>query len=66
MKTNEFRVKEVSELKSHLSNLRREQFKIKLVKASGELVKTHQFREIRRDIARIETILREKEGSSNE
>lgn len=62
MKASELRKKTVSELKSSRSQLRREQFKLRLVQASGELKQTHKLKEIRKDIARLEAILTEKEG----
>lgn len=62
MKTAELRSKTVAELKTALSELRRKQFKLRLVKASGELAKTHEIRTTRRNIARIEGLLTEKEG----
>ncbi len=65
-KASEFRKKTASELRADLKSLRRQQFKLRLVKASGELGKTHDIRIARRDIARIETILTEKEGKRDE
>ncbi len=61
MKATELRVKSLEELTSVLSELRKQQFKTRLLKASGELSKTHQMRTVRRTIARIETILTEKQ-----
>ncbi len=64
MKSTDLRSKAVSELKTTLSELRRKQFKLRLVKSSGELTKTHEIQETRRNIARVETILTEKEGKT--
>jgi large subunit ribosomal protein L29 len=61
VKATELRVKSLEELTSVLSELRKQQFKTRLLKASGELSKTHQMRTVRRTIARIETILTEKQ-----
>lgn len=66
MKAADLRSKGVSELKQELSSLRRKKLKLRFVKTAGELAQTHQIREARRDIARIETILTEKEGKANE
>ncbi len=66
MKAADLRKKDVSELKTVLSDLRRQQFKLRLVKATGEMAKTHEIRQVRRDIARVETILTEKEGKNDE
>lgn len=63
MKVVELRNKNMAELKKLLDDLRRQQFKLRLVKADGELAKTHEIRITRRSIARIETILTEKEGN---
>lgn len=61
MKAAELNGKTISELKETLSALQRKQFKLRLVKASGELVKTHEIKETRRNIARV-TMMIAKEG----
>jgi len=66
MKASDLRSKSISELKQELSGLRRKRLKLRFVKSAGELAGTHQMREARRDIARIETILTEKEGKADE
>ena len=61
-KTNwvsESRAKTEVELNADLSSLLREQFKLKLQKASGELKNKSRLMQIRRDIARLKTILSE-------
>lgn len=63
MKAAELRQKDVAELKRSLSTLWRKHFKLKLLKASGELEKTHQLKELRREIATTLTVLTEKEGA---
>jgi len=65
MKTKavDLRNQSISELKHSRSSLLRERFKLRLKKSSGELTKTHPIKDIRRSLARIETILREKEGN---
>lgn len=62
MKATELKGKTKSELETSLSQLRRDQFGLKLVKARGELVHTHKIREIRRHIARHMTFLTMQEG----
>lgn len=62
MKAQELREKDVTALKALLSECRRKQFKLRLVKASGELTKTHEVKNMRRQIARLETVLAQKEG----
>jgi len=59
MKANELREKSPEELNRELLELRREQFNLRMQGASGQTVQTHQFGNIRRDIARIKTVLRE-------
>lgn len=61
MKSNvaELRKKSAPELIAEQTNLLREQFKLKLQKASGNLKRNHLLRKVRRDIARINAILTE-------
>jgi large subunit ribosomal protein L29 len=66
MKARELRSKAITELKTFLNESRRKLFKMRLVKASGDLPKTHEIKQTRRDIARCETILSEKKGKSDE
>jgi large subunit ribosomal protein L29 len=56
-KSTELRSKPVEELKTTLSELKKEQFNLRFQRASGQLEKTSRVREVRRDIARIKTIL---------
>jgi large subunit ribosomal protein L29 len=60
-------IKELRELTSdkllaELLSLRKEQFNLRLKKANGTLDKTHLIRKIRRNIAKLKTIMTEKEG----
>ncbi|HEV2524160.1 MAG TPA: 50S ribosomal protein L29 [Gammaproteobacteria bacterium] len=61
MKAAELIGKSTGELNTTLTTLRRKLFKLRLVKASGELVKTHEIKETRRNIARVTTMIA-KEG----
>lgn len=61
MKANELREKSVLELQQQLVELLKEQFKLRMQKNTEEMTKTHMFKKIRRNIARIKTILKEKE-----
>ncbi len=45
------------QLQDELLTLKKEQFNLRFQQASGQLEKTHRVRELRRDIARIKTIL---------
>ena len=52
------------ELKDQLLQLKKEQFNLRFQKASGQLEKTGRVTEVRRGIARIKTILREKKAAA--
>jgi large subunit ribosomal protein L29 len=57
MKADEIRKKSKDELDSLLEDLFREQFNLRMQKGSGQLSKPDRFKSVRRDIARIKTIL---------
>ena len=59
MRTADLRKKTPAELKQELVELRHEQFKLRMQRATGQLANPARFREVRRDIARIETVLNE-------
>jgi large subunit ribosomal protein L29 len=63
MKVSEMKEKNVDELNDELLNLKREQFTLRMQKGSGQLEKNHRLKEVRRDVARIKTILTEKADS---
>jgi large subunit ribosomal protein L29 len=48
------------QLKDELSKLKKEQFNLRFQSATGQLENTNRMREVRRDIARIVTVLKEK------
>ena len=60
MKASDLRPKTKDELKTELGNLRKEAFNLRFQKAGGQLQKTARARLVRRDIARIKTVQREK------
>ncbi|ASP38271.1 50S ribosomal protein L29 [Bacterioplanes sanyensis] len=62
MKASELKEKSVAELQSQLEELRGEQFKLRMQKATGQLGQTHLITEARRDIARVKTVLAQKAG----
>lgn len=66
MKAAELREKTVSELNSSLNDIRRQQFKLRLNKAGGEMTKTHQIKLLRRDVARIQSIMAEKQAQETQ
>ena len=59
MKASEVRDMTTDELKDKLLQLKKEQFNLRFQKASGQLEKTSRIGEVRRDIARIKTVLGE-------
>jgi large subunit ribosomal protein L29 len=59
MKADELRKKSADDLNEELLELRREQFNLRMQYGTGQLAQTHQFGRIRRDIARIKTVLGE-------
>ncbi|QJE73635.1 50S ribosomal protein L29 [Aerophototrophica crusticola] len=63
-KATDLRVKSVDELNDQLLQLKKEQFNLRFQKASGQLENTARVREVRRDIARIKTILGERATAS--
>lgn len=60
MKASELRNKTEAELREELMNLRREQFNLRMQRGSGQTPRPHEFQRVRKDIARIKTILGEK------
>ncbi|MBU2980119.1 MULTISPECIES: 50S ribosomal protein L29 [unclassified Alteromonas] len=60
MKATELKEKSVEELNAELLNLLREQFNLRMQHSTGQLEKTDQLKKVRRNIARVKTILTEK------
>ena len=60
MDMNELRNKSAAELDKHITELRREQFNLRMQQGSGQLAQTHSFRQVRREIARSKTALTQK------
>ncbi|MCH8929358.1 MAG: 50S ribosomal protein L29 [Proteobacteria bacterium] len=65
MKAAEFRSKSTAGLQEELIKLRREQFNLRMQRASGQLAKPDQFRKVRKDIARLKTVMGEQRRVSN-
>ncbi|HHO81893.1 MAG TPA: 50S ribosomal protein L29 [Halothiobacillus sp.] len=61
MKASELREKSVDELREELLSVRREQLNLRMQQAMNQEGKTHLLRAARRNIARIKTIIAEKE-----
>ncbi len=60
MKASELREKSIPELRQELLELLREQFNLRMQKGSGQLSQTHKLGEVRRNIARVYTVINEK------
>ncbi|OOG48840.1 50S ribosomal protein L29 [Rhodanobacter sp. C06] len=57
MAIKDLTTKSADELKSHLLDLRKEQFNLRMQKGAGQLSQPHQLRRVRRDIARTKFVL---------
>ena len=57
---SELRGRKSAELKEDLLKLRREQFNLRVQQAVGQLTKSDQMRKVRRNIARVKTVLGEQ------
>ena len=66
MKANELRSRSSAELRKELVSLLREQFNLRMQKGTGQLARPHQFKRVRRDIARIKTILNEQPAGAGD
>ncbi|MEB2343351.1 MAG: 50S ribosomal protein L29 [Deltaproteobacteria bacterium] len=64
MKASELRELTLEELRAKEEQLRREHFTAKVKHATGQLENTARLRLLRRDIARVETVLRARAGAS--
>ena len=64
MKAADVRAKTADELNDQLLALKKEQFNLRFQRASGQLENTARVREVRRDIARIKTILGQRDGAA--
>ena len=63
MKASDVRSKTADELKSQLVDLKKEQFNLRFQRATQQLEKPTEVKKVRRDIARIKTILAEKNAA---
>lgn len=60
MKTNELHAKSIVELNQELASLLRELFNLRMQRGAGTKPRPSSFRDVRRNVARVKTILREK------
>jgi len=63
MKAADVRAKTPDQLNDDLASLKKEQFNLRFQKATGQLEKTARVKEVRRDIARIRTIIAERSAA---
>ena len=64
MKIADIRVQTPDQLADQLVTLKKEQFNLRFQKATGQIEKTHRVGEVRKDIARIKTVLRGKQAQA--
>ena len=62
MKANELREKSVEQLNEQLLELLRDQFNLRMQKATGQLGQSHLLSQVKRDIARVKTLLNQQAG----
>jgi len=63
-KADEFRSRSADELSTQLAGLRKEQFNLRFQRANGQVENTGRIRSLRRDIARIQTVLTERRSAA--
>jgi large subunit ribosomal protein L29 len=61
----DLREKDEVALKEEILNIRKEQFNLRMQQGAGEMSKPHLFKNARRDVARVKTILAEKKQAGN-
>ena len=66
MDAADLRNKSVDELADELVELRREQFNLRMQRATGQLARPHEYGRVRKDIARVKTVMAELEAKSEE
>jgi large subunit ribosomal protein L29 len=64
MKIDDVRGLTPDQLAETLVNLKKEQFNLRFQKATGQIEKTHRVDQVRKDIARIKTVLRTKQATA--
>lgn len=64
MKAADVRALSVDQLNDELAKLKKEQFNLRFQAASGQLENTARVRQVRRDIARVQTVARERDAAA--
>jgi len=60
MKAAELQSKDLPALEKELESLLKEQFNLRMQRGSGQIVKPHDFGRVRKDIARVKTVMTQK------
>ena len=60
MDIQEIRKKSDKDLRQEVENLRKEQFNLRMQHAAGQMPRAHQINNVRKDIARVKTVLSER------
>jgi large subunit ribosomal protein L29 len=63
MKAADLRAKSVADLQTELEGLLHEQFKLRMQNGTGQLATTHKLRQVRRNVARVRTVMNEKSNN---
>ena len=66
MKASELRDKSVEELQQEVENLVKEQFNYRMQQSTGQLGQSHLLKQVKKDIARVKTVLNEKRSPAAE
>ncbi len=62
MQAKELRSKDLAELQEELNSLLQKQFDLRMARGNGQLTKIHLLRDVRRDIARVRTVMNQVKG----
>ncbi len=66
MRAEDLRNKSVEELAEELLDLRREQFNLRMQRSTGQLNRPHEYGRVRKDIARVKTVMAELRSKSED
>ncbi|MCX7555096.1 50S ribosomal protein L29 [Marinicella sp. S1101] len=62
MQAKELRNKDLAELQEELNKLLQQQFDLRMARGNGQLTKLHLMRDVRRNIARVRTVMNQVKG----
>ena len=65
MKTSEIRNMSIEEISKKITELKTQIFELRMKQSTGNLDKPHKINELRKTVARLKTVLNEKDGSEN-